>query len=398
MSVATLLLGSVLACTPARLAGSLDAACLARLGETESELKTRVMGWYKSAPLVAFGSARSLRVPRAADGSAQAAYDDFEAMTGFRPAAFIPRSRQQASDAAPAPGTVFGWPYSLEAAAGLVIGQLILASEALENNLPLKSLTFANLRSLESYELITLVLGVLIGGTFILALLDRLLLQERLLAAVALLVPARRQRTLSHEAGHFLCAYLLGLPVRQCRPSPQPFDLRASPRAATVYYSPAMAAKQAGEQATSVDVERASIVLCGGIAAEALLNGSAEGGAADERALRALLIAHHAPRALSEAELAGRARWAAANALLLLRDERILYDTLCDALRDGATVGECVSAIEAAAATAVPASAEFQSATGAAPTCTPASTQTRTTGSDAPLATEEGAPPPLGMR
>ena len=80
----------------------------------------------------------------------------------------------------------------------------------------------------------------------------------------------------------------------------------------------------------------------------ALWAGCAEGGAADEAALRALLSKHAAPATLSEQAMRERARWAAASAVLLLRQRIAAYNALCDAMREGRSVGECVMAIERA--------------------------------------------------
>ena len=54
-----------------------------------------------------------------------------------------------------------------------------------------------------------------------------------------------------------------------------------------MFHSPAIEALRDGECARDDDVDRAAIILMGGIAAESLAYGSAEGGAADERALQA---------------------------------------------------------------------------------------------------------------
>ena len=77
-----------------------------------------------------------------------------------------------------------------------------------------------------------------------------------------------------------------------------------------------------------------------------MLYGCAEGGSSDEKALRALLTAHSAPTPLSPTELRASARWAAASAVLLLRERRDAFDALCDALREGRSVGECAYVVE----------------------------------------------------
>ena len=146
-------------------------------------------------------------------------------------------------------------------------------------------------------------------------------------------------------------------------------------RAGTVFHSPAIEALRDGREARDADVDAAAIVLMGGIAAEALVRGSAEGGLEDERALETLITTQHAQRRkrraeeqmrgsggdsaldaaldvsdeTAEAEVRARARWAAASAVLLLREYRRSFDALCEALEAGQSVGECASAIEGAA-------------------------------------------------
>ena len=115
----------------------------------------------------------------------------------------------------------------------------------------------------------------------------------------------------------------------------------------TVDRSRAMEALRKGDAAADADVDRTAIVLMAGIAAEALANGHAEGGAADERALRALLVTHYK---IDDRELRARARWAVASATLLLRQNERSFQALCAALREGRSVGECVLALEAGAA------------------------------------------------
>ena len=101
-----------------------------------------------------------------------------------------------------------------------------------------------------------------------------------------------------------------------------------------------------------------------GIAAEALAFGGADGGAADEAALRRLL--EQEAEALQACEpgdgaaggaaggdllgqaLRARARWAAANAVLVLQEQQPAYEALCEALRRGESVGECAVALDTA--------------------------------------------------
>ena len=86
-----------------------------------------------------------------------------------------------------------------------------------------------------------------------------------------------------------------------------------------------------------------------GVAAEALHCGAAHGGFADEGAIAQLLEAQPSHDHVSPPQ---QARWAAANAVLLLREHAAAFEAVCAALRARASVGECCVALEAAFADA----------------------------------------------
>lgn len=271
---------------------------------------------------------------------------ELQRITGLPSTAFAPRKRAASGAGRVAP---------LEAAAGLGVGLLLSVYGKLDFE-PTNTNVFTDLRRLDAPDLILLSLSLLLCVTTTLALLDKIILNARLLEALALLRPGRRSAVARHEAGHFLCAYLLGLPVQACELNPVRSMLATDPnlqlRVGTVFHSPAIEALRDGRRARDEDVDSACIVLMGGIAAEAMLNGSAEGGLSDERALQSLVNAHHvaqepAAGALDVREVRSRARWAAASAVLLLRDHRDAFDALDVALREGRSVSECVEAIEA---------------------------------------------------
>jgi hypothetical protein len=95
-------------------------------------------------------------------------------------------------------------------------------------------------------------------------------------------------------------------------------------------------------------VDRYSVVAMAGIAAEAAQNGRAEGGQADEAALIRLLGSLDGGKTWDLPRVRNQARWAASQALLLLREHGAAYKALCEALRRGESVGGSVMAIEAA--------------------------------------------------
>jgi len=182
-------------------------------------------------------------------------------------------------------------------------------------------------------------------------LLDRLLLQGALVEAVARLVrPAYARTVLQHEAGHFLVAYLLGCPIQACLLDTWQArrDGRFAGTAGTVFFDPELSsAMKRGELPRSA-VDRYSVVVLAGIASEAQQNGRAEGGQADEAALVRLLGSLDGGRSWDLPRIQNQARWGASQALLLLREHEAAFAALCAALERGASVGECMVAIETA--------------------------------------------------
>ena len=178
------------------------------------------------------------------------------------------------------------------------------------------------------------------------------------------------ERVVRHEAGHVLLAYLLGCPVQGCCLSAREALLGADRPAAlngaagTAFFDPDLnAAARRGEVRRGV-LDRYCIIVMGGIAAEAMVYGDAQGGRDDESTLIQFLQQTvggftASNRGEDPAELvANQARWAALNALLLLRKYRPEYERLVEALVQtrAASIGTVMLAIDsddAAAPTAV---------------------------------------------
>lgn len=167
-------------------------------------------------------------------------------------------------------------------------------------------------------------------------------------SATRALRPAYRTTVREHEAGHFLCAYLLGCPIEACLLDVwrAATDRRFSGAAGTVFFDPELGAAMSGGRLTREIIDRYSVVVMAGIAAEAAQNGQAEGGQADESALVSLLASLDGGRTWDLPRIRNQARWASSQALLLLREHGTAYKRLCEALERGDGVGGCVMAIE----------------------------------------------------
>lgn len=154
--------------------------------------------------------------------------------------------------------------------------------------------------------------------------------------------PAHRDRVIRHEAGHFLAAHDLGIPItgyaltaweafRQGQPGNGGVQFDAQEIEAAV--------RQGNIPARLLD--RYCTVWMAGMAAEVMAYGDFQGGADDRQILRSLLKQlGFTPEASQQKE-----RWAALRAKALLRDRQDAYDALVAAMERRAAVDECLQAI-----------------------------------------------------
>jgi hypothetical protein len=150
---------------------------------------------------------------------------------------------------------------------------------------------------------------------------------------------------LTIPAGHFLVAVLLGCPVQGCLLDP--WEVRrfvAAGQGGTVFADRSFASGLASGNLSRTDINRFSIILMAGIAAEALQYGRAEGGSSDEDTLISLLSSTVPPFAFDQIQQ--QARWAAVQALLLLKEHRGAYDELVAALKERKDLGHCIEGID----------------------------------------------------
>ena len=160
------------------------------------------------------------------------------------------------------------------------------------------------------------------------------------------LFPEYGSKIIAHEAGHFLIAYLLGVPVRECVTNA--WDARKNPdikgQAGTIFFDSKLAEEMDKQQVTRTSLNRLSVVIMAGIAAEALKFGRAEGGAVDEQSLIGFLNSIQPPWNILRIQ--GQARWAVLQAILLIKEHMNSYNALVKALEEKKSVGDCVAAIE----------------------------------------------------
>ncbi|NES23411.1 MAG: ATP-dependent Zn protease [Symploca sp. SIO3E6] len=183
-------------------------------------------------------------------------------------------------------------------------------------------------------------------GVLSLATLDTLGFQGKgvtiLLDLVAGTKSQYRDRILHHEAGHFLVAYLLDIPITGYTLTAWEAFKQGKPGLGGVTFdtqglSPDPLA--AGE--VRLTLERFCTVWMAGIAAETLVYDSAEGGAEDQQKLREALTTLGLPTN----QYSLKERWATRQAQGMIEENLSAYQALVEAMKQRASVTECSEVI-----------------------------------------------------
>ncbi|KAG7968630.1 hypothetical protein I3843_08G165200 [Carya illinoinensis] len=140
----------------------------------------------------------------------------------------------------------------------------------------------------------------------------------------------------SHEAGHFLIAYLVGiLPKGYTLTSLEALKKEGSlnVQAGTAFVD---------FEFVEETLNRFSCIALAGVAAEYLLYGVAEGGLADINKLDMLLKS----LAFTQKKADSQVRWSVLNTVLLLRRHELARAKLAEAMSMGKSVGTCIGIID----------------------------------------------------
>lgn len=152
-----------------------------------------------------------------------------------------------------------------------------------------------------------------------------------------------RDRVVHHEAGHFLVAYLLNIPVSDYTLSAWEAWRKGMPGLGGVQFetSELEATLQTG-QLPAQTLNRYCMVWMAGIAAEKLVYGQAQGGQDDRQKFS--ILWQQLQRPLAEGQM--RQRWAALQAQTLLEKHPDAYAALVDAMSANTPAADCIALLQ----------------------------------------------------
>lgn len=152
-----------------------------------------------------------------------------------------------------------------------------------------------------------------------------------------------RDRIVRHEAGHFLVAYFLGIPITGYTLTAwEAFKQKLPGLGGVTFDSQALSPDALNIRDMRLTLERFCTVWMAGIAAETLVYGSSEGGVEDRQKLREALTTFGRPA--SESEL--KERWATRQAQTIIQEHWTAYEALVAAMEQRASVIECCQVIQ----------------------------------------------------
>jgi hypothetical protein len=182
-------------------------------------------------------------------------------------------------------------------------------------------------------------------GILSLATVDTLTWNSRGISLLLDLVASaeQRQRIINHEAGHFLTAYFLGIPIAGYTLTTwEALQQGQLGRGGVSFDTQALTVQPLQLEKMRLTIDRFCTVWMAGIAAEKIIYGNTQGGAEDRQQLQqALKMA-----GLPEAAYPQKERWAQLQATNLLKRHQTSYEALVEAMKQRASVEDCCAAIQ----------------------------------------------------
>lgn len=146
----------------------------------------------------------------------------------------------------------------------------------------------------------------------------------------------KEDRVCRHEAGHFLCGYLCGLPVRSYQTNSLGYPC--------VEFHPSTDGDAMGRELSSEEIAALSVVAMSGSVAEALEFGEAKGGDNDLIELNNLF--RRSKDFIGAGKQQDLTRWGALTSYNMIIGNKDKYDNLVSAFREKKSVADCIAAIE----------------------------------------------------
>ncbi|OCQ97999.1 ATP-dependent Zn protease [Oscillatoriales cyanobacterium USR001] len=153
----------------------------------------------------------------------------------------------------------------------------------------------------------------------------------------------KRSRILHHEAGHFLVAYLLEIPITGYAINAwEAFKQGQNSQGGVRFEDPKLSQETQRSEFSLQLLDRYCTVWMAGIAAENLIYGNAEGGAEDRDKIRAILSQMRRP----DSEFKVKENRALLQARNLIETHQLAYKELVEAMKKREPVAECYRVIQ----------------------------------------------------
>ncbi|MBD2740496.1 ATP-dependent Zn protease [Coleofasciculus sp. FACHB-1120] len=150
-----------------------------------------------------------------------------------------------------------------------------------------------------------------------------------------------RDRVLRHEAGHFLVAYLLEIPITGYTLSAWETVRQGNPgQGGVIFDTQKLQQEMTTPWEMQVILDRFCTVWMAGIAAEILVYGSAEGGAEDRQKIREVTLGRQ------ESDAQQKERASAMQARTLIEENYPAYEALVATMEQRASVEECYQVLQ----------------------------------------------------
>ena len=148
----------------------------------------------------------------------------------------------------------------------------------------------------------------------------------------------KRERICRHEAGHFLCGYLCGLPVKS-------YEINADTGVACVeFHTSGTVGQQQQQQLSEDDIATLSVVAMSGSVAEIMAYEKASGGENDLLELQNSF--RRCKTFIGAAKQQDLTRWGALTSYSLIKSNMNKYEALVNAFKNNKSLAECISIIE----------------------------------------------------